>query len=447
MSALLTRLGRPPMPAQRLGLDVALETDRRGRRIHPVVVWLLPRRGGKTVSVAGTLVDLAIRRPGSAGYYTAQRGSLASQWFREDLLPILDPLTGLYKPSLSTGRESATWANRSKTAVFAPTRDALHSRFSDIAVIDEAWAFDAARGAELLQGIAPTQKTRPGAQIWIVSAGGDMASTFLNGQLQTARAHADSGDPAVCLVEYGVPDDEDATDPATVERYHPAVGYTIEPGSLAGDRALLGPEGFARAYGCWMPPPDASAVTELDPQAWAAGADPAPMPASLPIVVGWDVGPGRDWAVVAAARDPAGKIWLDLVDTGTRPDRRLTGLLSRLYGERPRPRIGVDDAGPARDVAATVEAAGVTLDRISGRDYAAACAGFADAVNAGRVRHRGQPELDAAIGGLVTRPLGDAWAWSRRRAGSTIAPAVAATVATWVLEHLPPPPKPHISSR
>ena len=94
------------MPAQRLALDVSLEVDRRGRYVHPIVVWMIPRRGGKTVGVTGAMADLAIRRPGSAGYYTAQRGSLASQWFREDFMPILEPLRGFYKPSLSTGRES-----------------------------------------------------------------------------------------------------------------------------------------------------------------------------------------------------------------------------------------------------------------------------------------------------------------------------------------------------
>ena len=72
MSALLARLGRPPMPAQRLALDVSLELDDRGRYVHPIVVLLIPRRGGKTVGVTGALADLAIRRPGSAGYYTAQ---------------------------------------------------------------------------------------------------------------------------------------------------------------------------------------------------------------------------------------------------------------------------------------------------------------------------------------------------------------------------------------
>lgn len=435
------------MPAQRLALDVSLETDRRGRRVHPIVVWLIPRRGGKTVGVTGVLADLAIRRPASAGYYTAQRGSLASQWFREDFMPILEPLRAFYKPSLSTGRESLAWANRSKTAVFAPTRDALHSRFSDLAVIDEAWAFDATRGGELLQGIAPTQKTRPGAQLWIVSAAGDASSAFLNAQLETARAHAADGDPSVCLVEFGVPDDEDATDPDTVERYHPAVGHTIEPGSLRADLALLGPEGFARAYGCWTPPA-ATVPTEIDAEAWAAAANPEPLPATLPVVIGWDVGPGRDWAVVAAGRDPAGRIWLDLVDAGPRPDHHLTELLAKLYRtQRPRPTIGVDDAGPARDVADTVETAGTPLNRLSGRDYAAACAAFADAVNAGRVRHRGQPVLDAAVAALTTRPLGDAYAWSRRRAAGSISAAVAATVAGWMLDHVPAAVKPRISSR
>lgn len=435
------------MPAQRLGLDVALEVDRRGRRVHPVVVWLLPRRAGKTVSVTGALADLAIRRPGSAGYYTAQRGSLASQWFREDFLPLLTPMRRLYKPSLSTGRESLTWANRAKTAVFAPTRDALHSRFSDLAVIDEAWAFDAARGGELLQGVAPTQKTRPGAQIWIMSAAGDATSTFLNGQLAAAREYAAAGDPAVCLVEFGVPDDEDPTDPDTVERYHPAVGWTIEPGSLAADKALLGADGFARAYGCWTPPA-ISVATDIDPAAWTEHTDPAPVPASLPVAFGFDVGPGRDWAVVAAARRPDGTVWLDVVDCGTRPDDRLVGLLARLQrSTRPRPAIGVDDAGPARDVAEAAERAGLTLHRLSGRDYAAGCAMFADQVNAGRVWHRGQPELDGAVAALATRPLGDAWAWSRRRAAGTIAPAVAATVALHALDTAPTLVKPVVVSR
>jgi hypothetical protein len=443
----MAKLGRPLIPAQRLALDVSLEVDARGRRVHPVVVWLIPRRGGKTVSIGGVLTDLAIRRPGSAGYYTAQRGSKASEWFRQDYLPLLEPLTGIYKSRLYTGRETVSWRNRSLTSVFAPTRDALHSRFSDVAVVDEAWAFDAARGVELLQGIRPTQITRPGAQLFIISAAGDASSSFLNAQLVTAREHAADGNPAVCLVEFGVPDDQDATDIETVERFHPAVGWTVAPGAIAPDRAILGPDGFARAYGCWTPPAEIVA-TEIDAERWAAAGNPDPMPASLPVVFGFDVGPGRDWAVLAAGRDPAGKVWVDVVDTGTRPDRRLAELITRLYRTtRPRPLIGVDDAGPARDVADTLEAAGVPLTRLAGRDYAAACASFADTVNTDRVRHRKHPELDAAVAALATRPLGDAFAWSRRRAAGTIAPAVAATVAAWLLEHTPTPVKPHISTR
>ena len=247
-------------------------------------------------------------------------------------------------------------------------------------------------------------------------------------------------------MEFGVPDDQDATDAAMVERYHPAVGHTDRTRCAGRRPPPLGPDGFARAYGCWNPPAEIGS-TEID----ADGGRPAgsgPMPGSLPVVFGFDVGPGRDWAVVAAGRDPAGRVWLDVVDTGTRPDRRLVELVTRLYRtHRPRPLIGVDDAGPARDVADTIETAGVPLTRPAGRDYAAACAAFADTVNADRVRHRGHPELDAAVAALATRPLGDAFAWSRRRSAGTIAPAVAATVAAWVLEHAPVLMKPVIASR
>ena len=75
----------------------------------------------------------------------------------------------------------------------------------------------------------------------------------------------------MCLVEFGVPEDLDATDPAVVERYHPAVGHLIEPGALAADLRQLGPEGFARAYGCWMPAVADAGSTEIDADAWAAG--------------------------------------------------------------------------------------------------------------------------------------------------------------------------------
>jgi hypothetical protein len=99
--------------------------------------------------------------------------------------------------------------------------------------------------------------------------------------------------------------------------------------------------------------------------------------------------------------------------------------------------FGVNDAGPARFVADQAERAGLSLFRLSGRDYGAACASIADAVTERRICHRGQPMLDDSLAAAGTRILGDAWAWSHRHtdAGATIAPLVALTVAAWTLDH------------
>jgi hypothetical protein len=66
---------------------------------------------------------------------------------------------------------------------------------------------------------------------------------------------------------------------------------------------------------------------------------------------------------------------------------------------------------------------------MSARDIAQGCGAFFDAVVEGRVRHREQPELTAAVSAARKRPLGDAWAWARKDSVSEITTLISATVA------------------
>jgi hypothetical protein len=61
---------------------------------------------------------------------------------------------------------------------------------------------------------------------------------------------------------------------------------------------------------------------------------------------------------------------------------------------------------------------------------AQACGAFYDAAVSPTptLRHLGEPSLDAAVSVAARRPLGDAWAWSRK-SGGDISPLVAATLA------------------
>jgi hypothetical protein len=84
---------------------------------------------------------------------------------------------------------------------------------------------------------------------------------------------------------------------------------------------------------------------------------------------------------------------------------------------------------PAKAWRAELEAAGVPLDELTPAEYAEACGAMQAKVVEGTIRHRGQPEMDAAVGGLATRSAGDVDTWSRRSSRVNIAPFVAATCA------------------
>jgi hypothetical protein len=54
-----------------------------------------------------------------------------------------------------------------------------------------------------------------------------------------------------------------------------------------------------------------------------------------------------------------------------------------------------------------------------------------DGVEQDGIRHLDTPELNAAVRGAATRPLGDSWAWSRKNSTVDITPLVACTLAAW----------------
>jgi hypothetical protein len=71
----------------------------------------------------------------------------------------------------------------------------------------------------------------------------------------------------------------------------------------------------------------------------------------------------------------------------------------------------------------------VRLVLMGGREYAQACGALADDVVNDAFRHIGQTQLADALTGARTRPLADAWAWSRKNSSVDISPLVAVTLA------------------
>jgi hypothetical protein len=240
------------MPWQAFVADVALELDpTTGRYAYQLVLITVPRQSGKTTVFGCVLDHRGISVARARCWFTMQTGKDAVDWLTNEHWPLLAPFGDLCHLRRAIGSEHIRWRQSGGLVrPFPPSPAALHSKVSDLVVVDEAWAFDYVRGVQLDQAIVPTQATRPAAQVWKVSTAGDASSTWWLGTVEQGRAAADAGrTDGIAYFEWACPDDLDPTDPASWPLYHPAYGRTIGPESMHAALALLGPDEFARAYG------------------------------------------------------------------------------------------------------------------------------------------------------------------------------------------------------
>jgi hypothetical protein len=433
----MRELGRPPLPWQSLVSDLAGELvespDWPGLLVpaYRTVVVVVPRRAGKSVGVLAHLLHRSAVIPAARCWYTAQTRGDAAETFREEWVPMVREsraLTQLLgRPRLSNGSEGWSYAGR-RVALFAPNRTGLHGKDSDAVVVDEAFTFDAARGAELDAAITPTMKTRPHAQVLVVSAAGDASSSYLRSYVELGRAQA----AGVAYVEFSAdPDLDDLDDPALLDRVHPAVGLTIPRAALLDDplrsKGEDGLTAWRRAYlGVWPGGTDGSPAA-IPAALWTRQADdrdPGP-PASARVAYGLEVAHDRGSAtLVAAWRDAGGHLRLEVLEhapgTSWVPGRVRAVMLER------RGTLHADAAGPTGPVVDELRRDGQGVHVVTFDELKRACGAFLDDLVAARLWHRGQPVLDDAAAVAVVR-TGDAYLWVRR--DPLVAPLYAAAVA------------------
>lgn len=429
-------LAAPFMPHQRFIADVAgeLKTDPDTGALvprYPLVLITEPRQAGKSHQAMAGIGERCLSRRDFRAWYTAQTGSDAMDQFLKfnDEVVVGTPLERVVSIKRGNARPGLWLPNGSSLRPHPPIEDAMHGKQSDRNDIDEAWSFSESQGRDLMQAIGPTQLTRPGAQTWIWSAGGTADSTWLAGLVARGR----EGDPDICYVEFGVPDELDVEDLQAVADYHPAYGHTISLDSLRGLRQQFGDDlaGWARAAGNRWTEVIGGVISSA---VWGGARTIDPAPEGAP--VGYGVATSLDrteTAVVAAVAGPDRSVIIEVL-----------AMLPGAYGVADQVALGtqdgelsVDPVGPSAalaDALGRVEREDVLL--MKSRDVAAACAGFVDGLTAGAVRVRPHPSLDAAVKVAARRALGDGgWTWSRTSARSSIAALEAATWAYWSLTH------------
>jgi hypothetical protein len=286
-------------------------------------------------------------------------------------------------------------------------------------VLDEAMILS----PETMGALLPTLSVAPNPQVWYAGSAGLETSE----QLARIRERGLKGDdPGLAFFEWSAEDDADLDDPAAWAMANPALGTRLQIESVASERASLPEVQFARErLGIWSQVGGDSVIAE---ERWARLADPASL-LSEPATLAVDVNPERSVASIgAASRRSDGFEHVEVIENRAGvawvPER-----VGNICRKRNIAAVLIDPASPAGSLRSAFEANGVQVTEVSGREYGQACGMFFDSVFDGRLKHRGQLNLTAAVDAGRKRQLGDAWAWNRRTARSDITPLVAVTLA------------------
>lgn len=424
-------LGKPLFSYQQYIADVAGELLPNGLPAYDLVVVTMQRQAGKSHLSMARAGERCLAVPKFRSFYTAQTGGDAQDQFLKfnDDIVVGSPLEHLVATRRGNGKADMTFPNGSTIRPIPPTETAGHGKQSDLFDIDEAWAFDEDAGKAIMQALAPTQLTRPHSQVWVWSAGGTAASTWLASLVARGRA----GDPTMAYFEWGVPDDLDISDLDAVAQHHPGVGnglITVE--SLRALRTKLDDDAdFARAAGNRWTEVIGGAI------AWSAWQNltwDVPVPADAPVGFGAARAADGQHVVIAAAAEVDGLAVAEVVDVV--PVYGAAEIVKHWAAGEP---LVIDPTGPSRALLDAVTLLGVDTIKVTGGDMSAACTNVLDAVDSRAYRYRKHPVLDDAVKVAGTRRTGDGGkAWAVAAAAKPIAAIEATTGAIWALTHRQP---------
>lgn len=444
------RLGTPLMPWQQLVADVATELrpGDPGRWRYPVVVVTVPRQSGKTTLMRAIAVDRALSKPDTLIFTTAQTGKDAGERWKDLADQVMrSPLRTRTKMYRGAGAQSIILPNRSRIRAFAPTATSIHGYTPHLVMIDEAWAFDAPRGEELIAAINPAQITLADRQLWIVSTKGDENSAFLDQYIALGRLAVGDPDADVAYFEWAAAEDAPAYDAATLA-FHPAVGHTIQADDLLAQADVVSRGVWERAF---LNRSTRATETIIDLDKWDGYAETQASPSPASVAFAYDVAQDESGAAVWCA-------WIDA--TGRRNVRHVASgpganwLASVLADpttdlakavKASRFTLTADDGGPVRQVTDELRKRNVDVDTLAARDYATACATFLRLVREGEIVHDGSDEIRAAWAVAAVKVLAGQIALNPAKSAGPIDHLRAAVVAVRALDHgTPSAGKPYI---
>lgn len=336
----------------------------------------------------------------------------------------------------SHGQEGIYLLNGQRLRYKTRTKGGGRGFSADCVILDEAMVIPGA----FLGALMPTLSARPNPQLWYAGSAVDQEHMEHGVVFARVRDRAIRGeDPSLAYFgwspAFDKPSDippEVAADPVTWAQANPALGIRIGVEHVANEHRSMDSRTFAverLGVGDW-PPTDENEGQVISSEAWAALRDDGSGIAG-PVWLAYDMPPDRSAAAIAAAGRRADGLYHVEVIAHERGTGWVADRLDKLVKKHGSDLPITDSTGPAAALLPELQALGVRVVTVSAKEHAQGCGLIFDAVDRKTVRHLGTPELAAAIKGAVKRPLGDAWAWSRKSSAVDISPLVACTLALW----------------
>lgn len=306
---------------------------------------------------------------------------------------------------------------------------------ADCLILDEAMVLPESGYGSLL----PTLSAMPNPQVWYAGSAVDREVHEDGIVFARVRERGLKGtDPRLAFIEWSVDRDGPenveeglATDPKAWRQANPALGIRITEEQIANEQRALDARTFAverLGVGDW--PETDGTPHVIDMQLWKTLTDYDSQPLD-PVCFTFDVAPDRSMSsITVSGRREDGLPHVEVVNRAPG-----TGWVAKRVAELVKSHECLttlcDGGGPAASLLPQLKRLEVDVELIEAREMAQACGHFYDAVDQRDLRHLGTTELTSALKGAAQRPLGDAWAWSRKNSSSDISCLVAATLAVW----------------
>lgn len=454
VAQLSTLTGFVPDPEQRLVLDALFAVDQDDKVAALEAAVVVGRQNLKTGVFKMAALGWLFLTDQRLVVWSAHEFRTSQEAFRdmEDLIMDTPVFARRVKQIHRGNGDEAIELYGDRRLMFkARTRTGGRGLSGDKIILDEAFALQPSHMGSLF----PTLAARPDPQVVYGSSAGKVESGILRAIRDRGRP---GGDPSLIYAEWCAPPPKEACadgekcthardavgcgcdNMELIKAANPAVGRRITIRYVRGERRGLPPEEFARERMGWWDDP-IGGETPIKPGDWTACLDEGSRRTG-PVALAVDITPDRSVSSIAVGGRRAdglahGEVVEHRAGTGWVVDR-----LVELFGSiTPTPvALVIDPAGPAGSLEKGLLEKGFSTDKelpagkwrlhfVGSREYAQACGALADDVANGQFRHIGQAPLDTAVEGVATRPLAEAWAWSRGKSGATIAPLVAVTLA------------------